>query len=106
RRGEARNMPLVAQAHLMTTLVYVEHHDGEPVKGSLGVLGKAAQLGDDVAAVLLGSGVEGMAEAPGKHGASRVLVADDPALEAPLPQPRVDVPAKLGESEGFETAVL
>ena len=56
----------------MPTLVYVEHHEGEPVKGSLGVLGKAAQLGDDVAAVLLGSGVENMAETVGRHGASRV----------------------------------
>ena len=72
----------------------------------LGVLGKVAQLGDDVSAVLLGSGVEGIAEAVGKHGASRVLVADDPALEAPLPQPRVDVLAKLVESEGFDSVVF
>jgi electron transfer flavoprotein alpha subunit len=64
----------------MSTLVFVEHHEGEPVKGSLGVLGKVAQLGNDVAAVLLGAGVEGMAEAVGRHGASRVFVADDPAL--------------------------
>jgi electron transfer flavoprotein alpha subunit len=89
----------------MATLVYVEDHEGEPVKGSLGVLGKAAQLGD-VSAVLLGSGVEGLAEAVGKHGASRVLVADDPALEAPLPQPRVDVLARLVESEGFDTVLF
>jgi electron transfer flavoprotein alpha subunit len=90
----------------VATLVYVEHHEGEPVKGSLGVLGKAAELGDDVAAVLLGSGVEGMAEGLGRHGAHRVLVADDPALEAPLPQPRVDVLAKLVESEGFGTVLF
>jgi electron transfer flavoprotein alpha subunit len=90
----------------MSTLVYVEDHEGEPVKGSLGVLGKAAQLGDDVTAVLLGSGVEGLAEAVGKHGASRVLVADDSALEAPLPQPRVDVLAKLVGSEGFDDVIF
>jgi len=90
----------------MATLVYVEDHEGEPVKGSLGVLGKAAQLEDDVTAVLLGSGVEGLAEAVGKHGASRVLVADDTALEAPLPQPRVDVLAKLVGSEGFDNVVF
>jgi len=90
----------------MPTLVFVEDHEGEPVKGSLGVLGKAAQLGDDVTAVLLGSGVEGLAEAVGKHGASRVLVADDTALEAPLPQPRVDVLAKLVGSEGFDNVVF
>jgi electron transfer flavoprotein alpha subunit len=90
----------------MATLVYVEDHEGEPVKGSLGVLAKAAQLGDDVAAVLLGSGVEGLAEAVARHGASRVLVADDPALEAPLPQPRVDVLATLVESEGFDNLLF
>jgi electron transfer flavoprotein alpha subunit len=90
----------------MATLVYVEDHDGEPVKGSLGVLAKAAQLGDDAAAVLLGSGVERLAEAVGRHGAARVLVADDPALEAPLPQPRVDVLAKLVESESFDTVLF
>jgi electron transfer flavoprotein alpha subunit len=90
----------------MSTLVYVEDHEGEPVKGSLGVLSKAATLGDDVAAVLCGSGVEKLGEQVGKHGAKRVLVADDPALEAPLPQPRVDVLAKLIEAEGFDTVLF
>jgi electron transfer flavoprotein alpha subunit len=90
----------------MATLVYVEDHGGEPVKGSLGVLGKAAQLGDEVAAVLLGSGVEGLAEAVGRHGATRVLVADDPALENPLPQPRVDVLAALVAAEGVDTILF
>jgi electron transfer flavoprotein alpha subunit len=88
------------------TLVYVEDHEGEPVRGSLGVLSKAATLGDDVAAVLCGSGVEKLGEQVGKHGAKRVLVADDPALEAPLPQPRVDVLAKLIEAEGFDTVLF
>jgi electron transfer flavoprotein alpha subunit len=90
----------------MPTLVYVEDHEGQPVKGSLGVLSKAAQLGDEVAAVLCGSGIEGLAEQVGKHGATRVLVADDPALEAPLPQPRVDVLAELVQSEGFDTVLF
>jgi electron transfer flavoprotein alpha subunit len=90
----------------MPTLVYVEDHEGELVKGSLGVLSKAAQLGDDVAAVLCGSGVEALAERVGKHGAARVMVADDPALDAPLPQPRVDVLAKLVEAEGFDTVLF
>jgi electron transfer flavoprotein alpha subunit len=90
----------------MPTLVYVEDHEGEPVKGSLGVLSRAAQLGDEVAAVLCGSGVEALADAAGRHGATRVFVADDAALEAPLPQPRVDVLAKLVESEGFDTVLF
>jgi electron transfer flavoprotein alpha subunit len=90
----------------MPTLVYVEDHEGEPVKGALGVLGKAAALGEDVAAVLCGSGVEQLGEQVGKHGAKRVFVADDPALEAPLPQPRIDVLAKLIESEGFDAILF
>jgi electron transfer flavoprotein alpha subunit len=90
----------------MATLVYVEDHEGEPVKGSLGVLAKAAQLGDDVTAVLCGSGVAKLAEQVGRHGASRVFVADDPGLESPLPQPRVDVLAKLIESEAFDTLLF
>jgi electron transfer flavoprotein alpha subunit len=90
----------------MATLVYVEDHESEPVKGSLGVLSRVAQLGEDVAAVLCGTGVEALGEQVGKFGAKRVLVADDPALEAPLPQPRVDVLAKLVQSEGFDTVVF
>jgi electron transfer flavoprotein alpha subunit len=77
------------------TLVLVEHHDGEPTKGSLGVLTQAASLGGDVAAVVVGSGVRDLATGLGAYGASKVYVADDEKLSAPLPQPRVDVLARL-----------
>jgi electron transfer flavoprotein alpha subunit len=90
----------------MATLVYVEHHDGEPATGALGVLAKAASLGSDVSALVAGSGVRGMAEGLGAHGASTVYVADDPALEAPLPQPRVDVLAKLVADKGIDTVLF
>src|SRR5918996_2789619 len=91
----------------MPALVYVEHHEGEPVKGSLGVLGRAAQLwAGDVAAVLCGAGVRPLAGDLGRWGARRVLVADDPALESPLPQPRVDVLAKLIGEQGFDAVVF
>jgi electron transfer flavoprotein alpha subunit len=84
------------------TLVFVEHHDGEPTKGSLGLLSQAASLNGDVAAVLAGAGVRDLAPALGAHGASRVFVAEDDALAAPLPQPRVDVLARLVQEQGFE----
>jgi electron transfer flavoprotein alpha subunit len=91
----------------VATLVYVEHHEGETVKGSLGVLGRAAEVWDgDVTAILCGSGVRTLAEGLGVYGARRVLVADDPALEAPLPQPRVDVLAKLIAAQRFDTIVF
>jgi electron transfer flavoprotein alpha subunit len=90
----------------MPTLVYVEHHDGEPQKASLGVLGKASELDAEVTAVLCGSGVEAVAQALGRFGAARVIVAEDPALEAPLPQPRVDVLERLVRDRGFDTVLF
>jgi electron transfer flavoprotein alpha subunit len=88
------------------TLVYLEDHEGELVSGSLGVLAKAAQLDDDVAAVVCGAGVKELAASAGRFGAKRVFAADDPALEAPLPQPRVDVLAGLVGEHGFDTVLF
>jgi electron transfer flavoprotein alpha subunit len=90
----------------LSTLVFLEHHDAELQKDSLGVLGKAARLGGEVSALIAGSGVEGLATTAGTYGAAHVYLADDPALEAPLPQPRVDVLAKLVQEEGFETVLF
>jgi electron transfer flavoprotein alpha subunit len=91
----------------VSILVFLEHHRNELVKGSLGVLGKAASLGDeDVAGVLVGSGVRELASQAGKFGAAKVYVADDPAFEAPLPQPRVDALAKIVQEQRVETVLL
>src|SRR5438270_580484 len=78
----------------MSVLVFLEHHDGEVQKGSLGVLAKAASLGD-ADAVLVGEGVRELAAGAGRYGAKNVHVADDASLAAPLSQPRVDVLATL-----------
>ena len=88
------------------TLVFLEHHEGSIAKGSLGVLAKAEQVGGDVAAVLVGSDVRGVADRAGAYGAKTVWVADDASLAAPLPQPRVDVLAKLVADEGFDTVLF
>ena len=90
----------------MRTLVYVEVHEGEPARGALGLLSKAAQLGGEVAAVICGSGLTGIAEAVARFGAPGVYVADDPALEEPLPQPRVDVLARLVEERHIDTVLF
>jgi electron transfer flavoprotein alpha subunit len=87
-------------------LVYVEDHEGELNRGSLGVLSRVAKLGEEVTAVLCGSGLRELAAQTGRYGAARAYVADDPALEHPLPQPRVDVLAKLIEDKGFDTVVF
>jgi electron transfer flavoprotein alpha subunit len=86
--------------------VFLEHHEGELQKGSLGVLGKAASLGDNVAGVVLGSGVKDLAAEAGKFGAAKVFVADEQALEAPLPQPRVDALAQLVLSKQIDTVLF
>jgi electron transfer flavoprotein alpha subunit len=91
----------------MATLVFLEHHDNELQKGPLGVLSKAASLGDpEIAGVVAGSGVAALASEAGKFGAAKVWVADDPALEAPLPQPRVDVLAKVVRDGGYDTVLF
>jgi electron transfer flavoprotein alpha subunit len=87
-------------------LVFLEHHGDALQKDSLGVLGKAAQLGGDVAALVAGSGVGAAASNAGRFGAQTVYVADDPALEAPLPQPRVDVLARLIEERALDTVLF
>ena len=91
----------------MSTLVFLEHHDGEVQKGSLAVLSKAASIGaGDVAGVLVGSGVEPLAAQAGAHGAATVYVADDEKLAAPLPQPRVDAIAQLVAEKAIDTVLF
>jgi len=87
-------------------LVFLEHHDGALLKGALGVLTKATQLGGEVHGVVAGSGVRSLAAEAGSFGAATVWVADDERLAAPLPQPRVDVLAKLVRDEGFDTVLF
>jgi electron transfer flavoprotein alpha subunit len=89
----------------VSTLVFVEHHGDELQKGSLGVLAKAASLGD-TDAVLVGGGVTSLAAGLGAHGAAKVLVADDAKFEPPLPQPRVDVLAKVVGERGYDTVLF
>ena len=91
----------------MSILVFLEHHGNELQRGALGLLSKAATLGDaDVAAVVVGSDVRALASEAGKFGAARVFVAEDAAVAAPLPQPRVDVLAQLVREHGFENVFL
>ena len=91
----------------MTVAVFLEHHGDELQKGALAVLSKAVSLGDgDVVGVLLGSGVRDLAAEAGRFGASTVYVVDDPALEAPLPQPRVDALAQVVREKAVDTLLF
>src|SRR5205814_2616157 len=60
----------------------------------------------DVTGVVVGSGVQALADEAGKFGATRVYVADDAQLEAPLPQPRVDLLAKLVRDVGYDNVLF
>jgi electron transfer flavoprotein alpha subunit len=86
-------------------LTFLEHHEGEFVKNSLAVASKAATLGE-VDGVVIGAGVRDLARGAGEFGVRTVWVADDPRLEAPLPQPRVDVIAHLVRERGYDTVLF
>jgi electron transfer flavoprotein alpha subunit len=90
----------------MKTLVFLEHHAGALTKASLGVLAKAGSLGGDVVAVLAGAGVGALAAEAGRFGAATVFLAEDERLAAPLPQPRVDIIARLVRDEGIDTLLF
>src|SRR6266481_4332724 len=90
----------------MATLVFLEHHGGELQKGSLGVLAKAAELGGDVAAVLVGGGVGALAAEAGSYGATKVHVLEDASLDPPLPQARVDAIAQVVRDGGYDTVLF
>jgi electron transfer flavoprotein alpha subunit len=64
----------------MTVLVITEQVDGVFRKVSFEALSAAVKLGGDIAAALLGSGIESAAAQLAAYGAARTLVADDPAL--------------------------
>jgi electron transfer flavoprotein alpha subunit len=80
----------------VTFLVFLEHYHGALEKGGLGVLGKAASLGDAVG-VVLGEGAAEVAADAGAFGASKVYACEAAELASPLPQPRVDALATLVE---------
>ena len=86
----------------MKALVFLEHHGDAVTPASLGVLAKARSIGLDVAGVLAGAGVRALADQAG----GLVYVADDPRLDAPLPQPRVDVLAQLVRDEGLDAVLF
>jgi electron transfer flavoprotein alpha subunit len=90
----------------MKTLVFLEHHEHRVSPGSLGVLGHAATLDADVAAVLVGDDqlAKPVAEA-GRYGAVTVHTAVDAYL-SPLPGPRVDVLAHLVRDFGYDTILF
>ena len=77
----------------MSKDVYVlaEQRDGVIQKVSIELIGKAtelaADLGQKVVAVLLGSNIKDKADVLVKHGADKVIVVDDPMLAEYVTEP-------------------
>jgi electron transfer flavoprotein alpha subunit len=91
----------------LSVLVFLEQHGNELQKGSLGVLGKAASLGDgEVAAVIASEGARALAAEAGKHGAAKVWICEDGEVAQPLPQARVDVLAQVIEDGGYDSVLF
>jgi len=65
----------------VTTWVIAEVGPEGPAESALELLTKARDLGGDVAAVALGPGATGAAEALGAHGAATVYASDDAIFE-------------------------
>jgi electron transfer flavoprotein alpha subunit len=86
-------------------LVFLEHNDGALEKGALGVLSKAAALGE-VHGVVLGEGATELASGAGVYGASKAYASDAPELASPLPQPRVDALATVVEQTGADAVLF
>ena len=63
----------------MKTWVYIDHFKGEPIPADWEALGVGEGFGA-VTAVILGSGVDLVAQAAFEYGADEVLLADDPSL--------------------------
>ena len=72
----------------MTTLLYVEHANGQIKDGSLKALTAAKELGQPVHALVLGSGSKAAAEAAAKlDGVEKVLNAEDAVYDHDLAEP-------------------
>ena len=79
--------------------VFAEQRDGELKRVSLELLGKAqelaADLGQEVAAVLLGHDVEGLCNQLAEYGAEKIYLAEHPELKDFRTVPYTDVIASL-----------
>ena len=94
----------------MNFLVYAEVRDGKVKQASLEALSECVRLakasGGSVAAALVGEGVRAHAEALGKHGASKVYVAESPRLKLYAPEAVAKAAAAAVTAAGAEALVL
>ncbi len=80
-------------------MIVAEQRDGALRKISLELAATARKLadqsGDEVSAILLGSGIEGLAAQLGKYGVDKVFVGDSPAMEPYITEAHAAIVAKV-----------
>ncbi|MBB2960294.1 electron transfer flavoprotein subunit alpha/FixB family protein [Methylobacterium sp. R2-1] len=82
----------------MTTLLYVEHANGQIKDGTLKALTAAKELGAPIHALVLGTGSKPAAEAAAKlDGVEKVLNAEDAAYDHDLAEPTAALIAAIAE---------
>ncbi len=100
--SDAAERPIPDFSDYRGVWVLAEHDQGRLVNVSLELLGQARRLADDlnqeVAAVLLGSGVAGLAEELIAHGADTVHLVDDERLADYLTGPYTAAAAEVVET--------
>ncbi len=94
----------------MKILSFAEQRDNKFKKSSFETVkaakGIADQLGAECIALVVGSGVEGIAGALGEYGASRVLVVDDPKLAQHSNTAYSRIIAEVASKEGAQIVFL
>ncbi|MEN6331662.1 MAG: electron transfer flavoprotein subunit alpha/FixB family protein [Smithella sp.] len=82
-------------------MIVAEQRDGALRKISLELASTARKLadqtGDEVSAILLGSGIEGLAAELGKYGVDKVFVGDNAAMEPYVTEAHAEVVAKIAK---------
>lgn len=82
----------------MTTLLYVEHANGQIKDGTLKALTAAKELGAPIQALVLGTGSKAAAEAAAKlDGVEKVLNAEDGTYDHDLAEPSAALIAAIAE---------
>ena len=83
------------------TLTYIDHFHGKPQSSSWEALGAGIRLADEsggqAAALIIGDGLEALAEEAAAYGAERVYMVQDPLLKDFRPEPLADALREAAE---------
>lgn len=91
-------------------LVYIDHFEGRAVPASWETLGVGGQMaestGADLKAVVLGSGIEAVAQQARQYGASETLFVDLPALEQFRPEMYAEALSQVVKAHDAQTILF